>query len=56
MLRFPDRPDALPLNPIWNFETTSSLVIRIAGFCHKGELFLTASRQRKLNAKIALFL
>jgi hypothetical protein len=20
---FPDRPDALPLNPIWNFETTS---------------------------------
>ena len=23
MLRFPDRPDALPLNPIWNFETTS---------------------------------
>jgi len=24
MLRFPDRPDALPLNLIWNFETTSS--------------------------------
>jgi hypothetical protein len=23
MLRFPDRPDALPLNLIWNFETTS---------------------------------
>jgi len=22
-LRFPDRPDALPLNLIWNFETTS---------------------------------
>ena len=22
MLRFPDRPDALPLNLIWNFETT----------------------------------
>jgi hypothetical protein len=26
MLRFPDRPDALPLNPIWNFETTSKKV------------------------------
>jgi len=24
MLRFPDRPDALPLNLIWNFETTST--------------------------------
>jgi hypothetical protein len=24
MLRFPVRPDALPLNLIWNFETTSS--------------------------------
>jgi len=24
MLRFPVRPDALPLNPIWNFETTSN--------------------------------
>jgi len=23
MLRFPDRSDALPLNLIWNFETTS---------------------------------
>jgi hypothetical protein len=23
MLRFPDRPDALPLSLIWNFETTS---------------------------------
>jgi hypothetical protein len=26
MLRFPDRPDALPLNPTWNFETTSVLL------------------------------
>jgi hypothetical protein len=26
MLRFPDRPDALPLNLIWNFETTSSVI------------------------------
>jgi hypothetical protein len=25
-LRFPDRPDALPLNLIWNFETTSSVL------------------------------
>jgi len=24
MLRFPVRPDALPLNLIWNFETTSN--------------------------------
>jgi hypothetical protein len=24
MLRFPDRPDALPLSLIWNFETTSN--------------------------------
>jgi hypothetical protein len=24
MLRFADRPDALPLNLIWNFETTSN--------------------------------
>jgi len=27
MLRFPDRPDALPLNLIWNFETTSNFLI-----------------------------
>jgi hypothetical protein len=25
MLRFPDRPDALPLNLIWDFETTSNM-------------------------------
>jgi hypothetical protein len=24
MLRFPDRPDALPMSLIWNFETTSN--------------------------------
>jgi hypothetical protein len=24
MLRFPDRPGALPLSLIWNFETTSN--------------------------------
>jgi hypothetical protein len=25
MLRFPDRPDALPLDLIWGFETTSAI-------------------------------
>jgi hypothetical protein len=31
MLRFPDRPGALPLNLIWNFETTSGLIMMMFG-------------------------
>jgi hypothetical protein len=31
MLRFPDRPGALPLNLIWGFETTSRNRLLAAG-------------------------
>jgi proteasome assembly chaperone (PAC2) family protein len=38
MLRFPVRPDALPLNLIWDFETTSRNGVRFAGFQAAGHL------------------